>query len=91
MRSPAYLVTALMWAVIGVFRLTGRQIRWWWHLEAHGLRSQAAAAGDSREYMKLHKESKEVRKVRGVILAGEILGLAVAVVLLARSRPGGDG
>ena len=86
-RSPAYLVTALMWAVIGVFRLTGRQIRWWWHLEAHGLRSQAAAAGDSREYMKLHKESKEVRKVRGGILAGEVIGLAVAVVLLARFAP----
>jgi DNA segregation ATPase FtsK/SpoIIIE, S-DNA-T family len=86
-RTPKYLVTALWWAVIGVFRIIGRQIHWWWHMEAHSLQSQAAAAGDSREYMKLHKESKEVRKVRGGILAGEVLAVVLACVLLVRYAP----
>jgi hypothetical protein len=86
-RSPKYLITALWWAVIGVFRLIGRQIYWWQHLEAHSLRSQAAAAGDSREYMKLHKESKEVRKVRGGILAAEAVAVVLTAVLLVRYAP----
>ncbi len=86
-RTPRYLITALWWAVVGVFRIIGRQIYWWQHMEAHSLRSQAAAAGDSREYMKLHRESKEVRKVRGGILAGEVLAVALAVVLLVKFAP----
>jgi DNA segregation ATPase FtsK/SpoIIIE, S-DNA-T family len=86
-RTPKYLITALCWAVVGVFRIIGRQIYWWQHLEAHSLRSQAAAAGDSREYMKLHKESKEVRKVRGGILAGEVLAVGLAVVILVKYAP----
>jgi DNA segregation ATPase FtsK/SpoIIIE, S-DNA-T family len=86
-RTPKYLFLALCWAVVGVFRLTGRQIAWWWHLEAHGLRSQAGAAGDSREYMKLHRESKEVRRVRGGILGAEVLGLALAAFLLVKYAP----
>jgi hypothetical protein len=40
-RAPKYLAVALWWAVVGVFRIIGRQIHWWWHLEAHSLRSQA--------------------------------------------------
>ena len=40
--------------------------------ESHGLRSQAATAGDSREWMRLHKEAREVRKVRGLVLAAEL-------------------
>ena len=86
-RAPKYLLLALWWAVIGVFRLAGRQIYWWQHLEAHSLRSLAVAAGDTREYMKLHKESKEVRKVRGGILAAEVLAIALAAVLLAKYAP----
>ena len=54
LRSPLYLVQALAWAVVGLLRLIGRQVHWWWVLEQHQLRSQAAADGDSREWMKLH-------------------------------------
>jgi DNA segregation ATPase FtsK/SpoIIIE, S-DNA-T family len=86
-RTPKYLALALCWAVVGLLRIIGRQIYWWQHLEAHSLRSQAAAAGDSREYMKLHKESKEVRKVRGGILAAEVVGVGLAAFLLARYAP----
>jgi S-DNA-T family DNA segregation ATPase FtsK/SpoIIIE len=38
--------------------------------------------------MKLHKEGKEVRKVRGGILAAEVAALALAAVLLVRYAPG---
>ena len=87
LRSPRYLLAALAWAVVGVFRLAGRQLQWWWHLEAHSLRSEAAAAGDSREYMKLHKESKQVRQFRGTILAAEAAVLLAGCAVLAFLAP----
>jgi DNA segregation ATPase FtsK/SpoIIIE, S-DNA-T family len=83
LRSPRYLLLALAWAVVGVVRIAAAQLAWWWHLEAHGLRSEAAAAGDSREYMRLHKESREVRKVRGLALAAEVVAVVIAVLVLA--------
>ena len=86
-RSPRYLLLAVIWAVIGLFRLAGRQVAWWQHLEAHSLRSQAVAAGDSREYMKLHKESKQVRKIRGGILAGEVVAIGTGAALLVKYAP----
>jgi S-DNA-T family DNA segregation ATPase FtsK/SpoIIIE len=87
LRSPLYLVAVLVWAFIGACRLVMRQVHWWWVLEQHGLRSQAAAAGDSREWMRLHKEAKATRQVRGLVLLGEALGLTVAAVALARYAP----
>jgi DNA segregation ATPase FtsK/SpoIIIE, S-DNA-T family len=77
-RSPRYLIAALLWAVIGLFRILGRQIRWWWFTEQNALRNAAAAAGDSREHTKLHKEAKETRAFR----AG-VLGIEAAVILSA--------
>jgi hypothetical protein len=87
LRFPAYLLTGAGWAVVGVLRLTGRQLAWWHLLEQHHLRSEAAAAGDSREWMKLHKEAKETRRVRGLILAGEAAALALAAVAMWRYSP----
>jgi hypothetical protein len=86
-RSPRYLLLAVFWAVVGIFRLIGRQIAWWHLLEQHGLRSQAAADGDSREWSKLHKQAQETRKVRGIILGFELASLAVAAAVLARYSP----
>jgi len=65
LRSPVYLLAALAWAIIGLLRVIGRQVRWWWVIEQHELRSQAAAAGDSREWMRLHKEAKQTRLENG--------------------------
>ena len=76
-RAPVYLLAAAMWAVVGVLRILGRLLRWWHVTEQHGLRSEAAATGDSREWMKLHKEAKETRRVRGMFL----IALAVAIVI----------
>ena len=87
LRSPVYLASALVWALVGVFRVIGRQLHWWWVLEQHGLRSAAAANGDSREWMRLHKEAKDTRATRGRILAAEAVVLVLAGVLLWRYAP----
>jgi S-DNA-T family DNA segregation ATPase FtsK/SpoIIIE len=81
-RSPLYVVLALWWAVAGVFRLAGRQVSWWWVIETDLLRSAAVANQDAREWMRLHREAKETRLIRGIVLGGEVAGLAVGGVLL---------
>ena len=80
-RSPRYLLLTVVYGVAGVFRLAGRQIRWWWVLEQHELRSLAAAAGDAREWRALHKVGRDTRKVRGWILAGQLAILALVLAL----------
>jgi S-DNA-T family DNA segregation ATPase FtsK/SpoIIIE len=86
-RSPLYLFAVLVWAVIGAVRLAARQIHWWWVLEQHELRSKAVIDGDSREWMRLHKEAKATRQVRGLVLLGELVALGIAGVLVARYAP----
>jgi DNA segregation ATPase FtsK/SpoIIIE, S-DNA-T family len=86
-RSPRYLLLAVAWAIVGVFRVLARQLRWWWVLESHGLRSQAAADGDSREWHKLDKDAREVRKVRGMALGGELAAVIAVVVVLVKFAP----
>jgi S-DNA-T family DNA segregation ATPase FtsK/SpoIIIE len=87
LRSPRYLLLGILWAVAGVFRVAGRQLAWYWHTESHALRSQAAAAGDSKEYMHLHNLATEARRVRGAVLAAEVLGLAGAAAALTLLAP----
>jgi S-DNA-T family DNA segregation ATPase FtsK/SpoIIIE len=88
LRLPLYAAAVVFWAVAGIIRLAGRQVRWWWLLEQHWLRNDAAAEGDSLVWSKLHREAKETRKVRGWLLAGELAAAAVAVsVLAADARP----
>ena len=86
-RFPLYLVAVLVWAVIGLVRLVARQLAWWWVSEQEGLRSQAAADGDAREWAKLHKDAKADRHFRGIVLAGEVLALVLALGLLLRFGP----
>jgi hypothetical protein len=81
LHSPEYLAKTLVYSVRGVFKLTYRQIYWWWVLEQHELRSLAAAAGDSREWRSLTKVGRDMRKVRGWILAGQLAGLGLGVAL----------
>lgn len=82
-----YLPQTTFWSVIGVFRLAGRQIRWWWLLEAHGLRQEAATNNDAHTWMQLHKEAKKTRAWRGIVLTGELILLAAAVALLVTAAP----
>ncbi len=86
-RSPRYLLLAIAWAVVGVLRVAALQIGWWWHTEAHSLRSEAVIAGDSREYMRLHKEAKEVRQFRGMVLLAEVVAVTAGLALLIQFGP----
>jgi hypothetical protein len=86
-RSPRYLLLMFLWALAGAARLMGRQLAWWWHAEAHELKRQAVAAGDSKEYMKLHKESRELRRIRGFILGAEVAALLLGTFLLVKYTP----
>jgi len=87
LRFPLYVLAVAAWAVIGVLRLAAAQIRWAWLLEQHGLRSEAAAAGATNEWLRLHKEAKETRKVRHLLLLGELAALGIAVLVLVRLGP----
>jgi S-DNA-T family DNA segregation ATPase FtsK/SpoIIIE len=86
-RFPLYLVAVVVWAVIGLFRLAGRQLMWWWVIEQEGLRSQAAADGNAAEWMRLHKQAKQDRHFRGIVLAAELAAFALTLGLLARFAP----
>ena len=86
-RAPRYLLLSVVWGVVGVFRLAGRQLSWWWLSEQDFLRSHAVANADSREWMKLHREAKDTRRVRGIMLAGEAFALLLALLALMRFAP----
>jgi DNA segregation ATPase FtsK/SpoIIIE, S-DNA-T family len=87
LRLVFYALAAAVFALVGAIRLAMQQIHWWWVLEQHELRSEAAAAGDSREWLKLHREAKQTRKVRGWLLAAELAGLGVVVAVLVKYAP----
>jgi hypothetical protein len=80
---PFYVLALAVFALVGVVRLIGQQLHWWWLLEQHELRSEAAAAGDTREWLKLHKEAKQTRKVRGWLACGMVLASRRTVVAMA--------
>ncbi|MFG2043141.1 cell division protein FtsK [Dactylosporangium sp. NPDC048998] len=76
-RAPWYTVQAGFWAAVGVFKLVGRQLRWWWLSEQYGLRQAAADANDPATWYKLHREVKATRAWRGIVLAAEALALGI--------------
>ena len=69
-----YMPLALWYAVVGLGRLFVRQIRWWWVIEQHALRQQAATDGDAATWSKLHAHARSVRLYRGYVLAAELAG-----------------
>ena len=84
LRLPLYLVKALGWALVGVAVVVAQQVRWAWVLESHELRSDAVADGNGPEWRALHKAAQEARKVRLLVLGGEVVALVGGGVALAR-------
>jgi S-DNA-T family DNA segregation ATPase FtsK/SpoIIIE len=82
-RTPRYAGKAAVYAPLGAARLAGRQVRWWWLLEQHQLRQDAARRNDVDAWLKLHREAKHTRAWRGSVLLAELVVLAVAAVVLA--------
>jgi S-DNA-T family DNA segregation ATPase FtsK/SpoIIIE len=81
-RSPQRLALTLVWAAVGVARLAHVQVSWWWLAEQAYLRQEAVAANDARTWHQLHQHAREVRLLRGCVLAAELAatGLAAAVI-----------
>ncbi|MEV5690712.1 cell division protein FtsK [Micromonospora globbae] len=87
LRAPWYAAQAAFWATVGVFRLTGRQLRWWWVSEQTGLRQAAADANDAAMWHKLHREVKATRAWRGTVLAAEVLTIAIGAPIVWATTP----
>jgi DNA segregation ATPase FtsK/SpoIIIE, S-DNA-T family len=87
-RSPKYLTLTVAWAVAGVFRILGRILRWWHVTDMHQLEHQAAADGLLTEHLRIHKQGRESRTARGIILAICVVAAALATAAGARYVPG---
>lgn len=86
LRAPLYVLLALWWSQVGILRLVGRQLRWWWHPELTAMLQHAATKNDLKEGRELHKQVSKARQSRGLILLVEAFGVlvlpAVAIALL---------
>jgi S-DNA-T family DNA segregation ATPase FtsK/SpoIIIE len=79
---PVYLPKALFWALIGMARLAGRQLRWWWHPQLSALEQKAADDGDLLAGSRLSAQVSEARRNRFWILFAELILLAAAAAAL---------
>ena len=87
LRSPGYLLKASGWALYGLLVILERARRWWWLAEQTRLRSLAVIAGDSREWRNLHKDAKNSRRDRGLILAAGFLAIVAAAAAMVKFAP----
>ncbi|MEV4511360.1 cell division protein FtsK [Dactylosporangium sp. NPDC049525] len=87
-RAPLYVILAAFWAVVGVGRLTGGQVRWWWVSEQSTLRQGAATRDDSATWLALHREARSTRLWRGSVLGAELLAVVVVGLVLGYTAPG---
>jgi S-DNA-T family DNA segregation ATPase FtsK/SpoIIIE len=86
-RSPAYFVKASGFAVWGVF-VTSRRLISWWHIPGTTrLEWEAAADGLLNEHLRLHKQGRETRKARGIILGVCLALAATGAVAMSRFAP----
>lgn len=79
---PLYLPKALFWALIGLARLAGRQVRWWWHPELSSLMQTAADRDDLTAGVTVNDRLRAARKRRFLALSGELLAIATAAAVL---------
>jgi hypothetical protein len=86
-RSPLYVVLAVFWAVVGVFRLLGRQLRWWWQPDAVRLESEAANVNDPATWTKVRNDAQHRRLFRFWVLLAQFVALGLVVLLLLVAAP----
>jgi DNA segregation ATPase FtsK/SpoIIIE, S-DNA-T family len=83
-RSPAYLVLTLGWAVVGAYRVSGRVLAWWHATDLYQLEHQAAADGLLSDHLRLHRQGRETRTARGIMVG--LTAFTVLVLGLAAWR-----
>ena len=86
-RLPAYLVKSVAFAVLGVVTTAGKLISWWHIPHVSNLEYKAAADGLLHDHLRLHKQGRETRKARGLILAVSLVVLVIACVAMAAYAP----
>ena len=86
-RAPGYLLKAAGWAVVGLVLTAARVIRWWWLAEQTRLRSLAVISGDSREWRNLHKDARNSRRDRGLVLLAAAFAAVLALALMWEFAP----
>jgi S-DNA-T family DNA segregation ATPase FtsK/SpoIIIE len=82
-----YLPLMLFWSVVGLVRLVGRSLRWWWHAELTSLEQEAASKGDLDMGPRIAAQAREARKTRGLFLLAAVVVLATAGTLLWMLAP----
>lgn len=81
-RSPKYATKAAVWSPVGVLRLAGRQIAWWWDRSGFQVEQTAVTNNDPMTFFKARKEVNRRRTFRGGVLCGELVALLAAYVYL---------
>jgi DNA segregation ATPase FtsK/SpoIIIE, S-DNA-T family len=81
------LFVILARAVVGVLRITGRILAWWHATDLYKLEHEAAADGLLADHLRLHKQGRETRTARGIILAVAAFIVLVAVVAAVKFAP----
>jgi hypothetical protein len=87
-RVPLYAAKVSVFAARGLFRLIGQQIGWWWVRNQFALLQHAADSHDTKEWTRLHREIKNTRTWRGIVLGGELLAVAVGGPVAWHTIPG---
>lgn len=87
LRVPGYVPLSVWWACVGVVRLAGKQIAWWWVTESGHLRSKAVVDGNSPEWRALHSHVIKRRSFRGSVLGAELFAVVLVLVLVAAFAP----
>jgi len=87
LRSPKYVVLAVLWATVGVVRLTGRLARWALDTENWHARQLAVAREDYAGYLALAREADRHVRLRLAAIAALVLVLAGVVAVLVTVAP----
>jgi S-DNA-T family DNA segregation ATPase FtsK/SpoIIIE len=82
-----YLPLASFWSLIGVFRLLGRAVHWWWHPQMSGLLQEAASKGDLHAGPAINERLNQARKSRFLFLLAALVVLLAGVALLWFAAP----
>lgn len=81
-RLPLYGTKVAWYSAVGSVRIVGKSIRWWWVMEQHHLRQEAATANDAKTWMQLHNTAVNSRRWRGIVLAAYGIGIVLLTAAL---------
>jgi DNA segregation ATPase FtsK/SpoIIIE, S-DNA-T family len=81
-RSPWYALKLGYYALCGLLRVLGGQIRWWWVPGSFEMLQHAASSNQLVEWERVHRQIRSTRLWRGIVLGAEALALGIGVPVL---------